>query len=110
MLLCPVGSQNKQMYWVATFMWDILLYSVLSGLIMAIFYLYGGGSTRTFLFSSETAAATFVLLWMYGLGSIPLAYLYSWMFDNPPTAQIGKYANYALDSFMLEMARLFTPF
>jgi hypothetical protein len=79
------------MYWIATFIWDILLYSALSGLIMGIFYLYGGGATKTFLFSSETAAATFMLLWMYGLGSIPLAYLYSWMFDNASTAQIGKH-------------------
>jgi hypothetical protein len=58
------------MYWVSTFVWDMLQYAVLCCLIMGVFFLYGGGATRTYLYNAETTLATFLLLWFYGLAAI----------------------------------------
>lgn len=61
----------RQVYWLATYTWDVLQYAVLCSLVMAVFVAYGGGATRTFLASHSTATATFLLLWCYGLAAIP---------------------------------------
>jgi hypothetical protein len=75
--------------WISTLLWDVGQYAFLTGLVMLVFHLYGGGATRTYLHTRSTTLATFTLLFMYGLASLPLAYLYSWGFENPSTAQIS---------------------
>jgi hypothetical protein len=92
------------MYWISTFVFDMVLYAFLTGLIMLVFYLYGGGATRTYLHTPETSAATFLLLWTYGLSAIPYSYFYAFAFENAPTAQISIMGINFITGFVMVMA------
>ena len=74
---------TRQIYWLATYVWDMGQYLILVSIIMAIFGGYSHGATKTFVATAQTGWATFLLLWLYGLSCIPLAYLYSFLFETP---------------------------
>lgn len=84
-----VSSVSPFLYWVATYIWDMLLYSVLAVLTIGILYAFGGGSDNVFLSNSESTVAMLLLLMTYGASAIPISYIYSFAFDNHSTAQIS---------------------
>jgi hypothetical protein len=84
-----VSSISPFLYWIATYLWDMALYSILTGLIMITFFSYGENASRIFIATNEATIAVFLLLFLYGTSAIPISYLYSFAFDNHSTAQIS---------------------
>jgi hypothetical protein len=84
-----VSSISPYLYWIATYLWDMTLYCVLTGLIMITFFAYGKDASRIFIDTQEATIAVFLLLLLYGTAAIPISYLYSFFFDNHSTAQIS---------------------
>jgi ABC-type polysaccharide/polyol phosphate transport system ATPase subunit len=77
------------MYWIATFIWDMCLYTILTGTVILSFFCYGKESAKIFVDNGEATFAVFLLVWLYGASSIPLCYIYSLAFENHSTAQIS---------------------
>lgn len=84
-----VSSISPYLYWIATYVWDMILYSILALTILLTFYCYGKQASRIFVDDGEATLAVFLLLILYGASAIPLSYLYSLLFDNHSTAQIS---------------------
>jgi len=84
-----VSGISPYLYWVASYLWDTVMYLILAGFIMLTFILYGEEAARIFIGNPEAGWAVFMLLVLYGLASIPLSYIYSLAFDNHSTAQIS---------------------
>ena len=83
-----VSGVDMSAYWIATYLWDMTLYSLLTICIMIVFALYGGDA-QVFIGDSEASLCTFALTFGYGLSALPFSYLLSRMFDNCSTAQIS---------------------
>ena len=83
-----VSSVSTTTYWISTYIWDMMLYTLLSVFIMLAFLIYGQGASQSFIADAKTGAAVFLLLWMYGAAVLPLCYLYSHFFENHSTCQI----------------------
>ena len=84
-----VSSVSPYLYWIATYIWDMCLYSILTGLIMITLFSYGNNASRIFISTSQSTIAVFLLLILYGTSAIPISYIYSFAFDNHSTAQIS---------------------
>jgi len=83
-----VSSVSPPVYWLATYLWDMLLYSLLATLALFSFLIYGDDSSPVFVSTSEETFTLFLLLLCYGMAGIPLAYLCSLPFTQHSTAQI----------------------
>jgi hypothetical protein len=84
-----VSGVNMTSYWLATYLWDLTLFCVLTFLIMAIFMLYGNDSAQVFVGDVESFLATAALTFGYGMSILPFSYLLARNFKNPSTAQIS---------------------
>ena len=83
-----VSGVNMSAYWIATYMWDLTLYFLLTLCIMGVFLMYGS-SAEVFVGSKDAFLCTFALTLGYGVSALPFSYLLSRMFDNSSTAQIS---------------------
>jgi hypothetical protein len=99
-----VSSVSPYTYWNATYIWDLTLYLLLVGCIMAALFSYQGSAAKVFIGSSESALTIFVLLIVYGSSCIPLCYLYSFAFENHATAQISIMVFNFLTGFVAVLA------
>ena len=84
-----VSGISPQLYWIGTYAWDLMLYFLLTGLAMSAFFVYGKDSASVFTETTESTMAMFLLILLYGVSSLPLSYIYSFMFTNYSTAQIS---------------------
>ena len=84
-----VSGISPYLYWVASYLWDAVMYLLLAGFIMLTFFFYGEEAAEIFIGSTEAGWAVYLLLVFYGLASIPLSYIYSLAFNNHSTAQIS---------------------
>ncbi|CAM9219255.1 unnamed protein product [Choristocarpus tenellus] len=84
-----VSGASPLALWAATYVWDLALFFVLSVLVMLGFVAYGKDASRVFIDYGDSALGCWVLLLCYGASSLPLAYLYSFAFDGPSSAQIS---------------------
>ena len=84
-----VSSVSPHVYWCATYLWDVMLFTVLVLLIISALFIYGKNAAQIFISVDEATYAVFLLLFTYGLSVLPLCYLYSMSFDNHSTAQIS---------------------
>lgn len=84
-----ISSISPNLYWLATYLWDLGLFLVLIVFIMISFYIYGEEAAVIFISNTESASAIFVLLLTYGMSVLPLCYLYSNMFTSHSTAIIS---------------------
>jgi ABC-type multidrug transport system ATPase subunit len=85
--LQTISGVSPHLYWLATLVWDCSLYTLLTLLTMACFFIYGENSI--FVSTAESTSVVFLLILLYGFSAIPLSYLYSFMFTNHSTAQIS---------------------
>eukprot|EP01041_Mallomonas_annulata_P006632 gene6631-13438_t len=99
-----VSSVSPYLYWTATYMWDMFLYSILTVCVMCVFYIYGTAASSVFVGTSENAFAVFILIFMFGASCIPLCYIYSFFFENHSTAQISIMTINFLTGFVLVLA------
>lgn len=83
-----VSSVSPYLYWTATYLWDMCLFTILSGFVIISFFIFGDAA-EIFINSAESTLGVLLLLLTYGLSAIPLSYLYSLGFDNFATAQIS---------------------
>jgi len=84
-----VSGVSPFLYWISTYIWDFSLYTVLTALMMAAFFVYGRQSAQVFISTNDASTCVFLLVWLYGASSIPLSYIYSFAFENHSTAQIS---------------------
>ena len=84
-----VSSVSPYLYWTATYLWDMVLFTVLVLLIIIALFIYGKKAAEIFISVDEATVAVFLLLFTYGLSVLPLCYLYSMFFENHSTAQIS---------------------
>lgn len=79
-----VCGMNKFVYWLSTFLWDLLWYSVFIVLMVILFLLFqdpyytGSGELPVFI----------LLLLCYGLAAIPWVYMFSFVFSSSATAYV----------------------
>ena len=85
-----VSGVKMSAYWLSTWMFDSVLFLVLTCCIMVSFGIYGREAAKVFVGSLSTFTSTFLLTFTYGTSSLPFAYLLSRGFDNHTTAQICK--------------------
>jgi len=95
-----VSGVNMSAYWIATYLWDMCLYLVLTGFIMAVFAIYGTDSAQVFVGSAQSFFCTLALTFGYGLSSLPFAYLFSRNFSNHSTAQISVMGIFFITGFV----------
>lgn len=84
-----VSSVSPYVYWCSTYLWDMILFTMLVLLIIAALFIYGKKAAEIFISVNEATFAVFLLLFTYGLSVLPLCYIYSMFFDNHSTAQIS---------------------
>ena len=84
-----VSGVNMTSYWLATYLWDLSLFALLTVLVMMVFVLYGSESAQVFVGDIESFIATATLTFGYGMSVLPFSYLLSRNFENPSTAQIS---------------------
>jgi hypothetical protein len=75
-------------YWIASYLWDMTLYLLLTICVMIVFFMYGD-SAEVFIGNAEARFCTFALTLGYGFSALPFSYLLSRKFDNSSTAQIS---------------------
>lgn len=84
-----VSGVSPYLYWLATYVWDMTLFAILTLFIIIAMFMFGTNVAQVFIGSVESTLALFCLLLVYGASSIPLCYLYSFWFVNFSTAQIA---------------------
>ena len=84
-----VSGVNMTSYWVATYLWDLTLFFILTVAVMAVFLIYGAESAQVFVGDAESFFASMALTFGYGMSILPFAYLFARNFDNPSSAQIS---------------------
>jgi len=95
-----VSGVETSSYWIATYLWDMSLYTVLTILIMLVFLLFGTESARVFVGNATNFFCTASLTFGYGLSAMPFAYLWSRYFTNPSAAQISIMAIFFFTGFI----------
>eukprot|EP00903_Cladosiphon_okamuranus_P005738 g5694.t1 len=84
-----VSGASPLAYWISTYLWDVLLFFVLSCLVMLTFAAYGRDASKVFMLHWDALLGTWGLLLSYGVSALPLSYLYSFAFNGPSAAQIS---------------------
>jgi hypothetical protein len=77
-----VSSISPSLYWIATYVWDVMLFTILVCIIMIVFFIYGKKAAQIFISVDEATLAVFCLLFTYGLSVLPMCYLLSMLFTN----------------------------
>jgi ABC-type multidrug transport system ATPase subunit len=93
-----VSGASVVTYWVSTFLWDLTNYIFIIIIVEIIFLVSGNAQ---FVSTPNQAFGTFVLIFFFGLSTIPLSYLYSFKFQTPSAAQIGITAIHFVSGFVL---------
>jgi len=84
-----VSGVNLSAYWISSYLWDMILFSFLTILIMILYICYGTESAEVFVGSFESFLCTFLLTFGYGFSVLPFAYLFSRGFENHSSAQVA---------------------
>jgi ATP-binding cassette, subfamily A (ABC1), member 3 len=84
-----VSGVNLTSFWIASYLYDITLYLVLTLLVMAVFLLYGKDAAEVFVGDANAFWCTFTLIFGYGTSALPYSYLMARRFENHSAAQIA---------------------
>jgi ATP-binding cassette subfamily A (ABC1) protein 3 len=95
-LLQIVSGGSRIAYWVATYTWDMIMYTAIVAITMLVFVAY---QDQSFIGSWTKVGAVLALLMSFGASVIPLTYCYSFAFSNHANAQVG-YVVSPLDSML----------
>ncbi|GMI21052.1 hypothetical protein TeGR_g11943 [Tetraparma gracilis] len=87
-------------YWVATYLFDMCLFSLLTFCIMVTFAMYGSTSAEVFVGSPSAFFATFLTTFLYGSSAMPMSYILSRGFGNHTTAQISVMGIFFITGFV----------
>lgn len=96
-----VAGARASLYWLSTYLWDMFMYSLIGASCMVIFLLYNEPS---FVGTGSQAFALWSIIMLYGASVLPLVYCYSFLFDNPTTAQISIMMFNLIGAFVLVLA------
>ena len=77
-----VSGVSPSVYWVAVFLWDLMMYSLAAGLCVIIFLVFG---TEAYV-SSQNLGPLILLMLLYGFSAVPLMYPASFLFSIPSSA------------------------
>lgn len=96
-----VSGVNLSSYWLATYLWDMTLYFVLTVIAMLVFLAYGKEAAVVFVGTAESFVCTMALIFGYGLSVLPFSYLISRSFEyvQVDVTTAGK----TLDSIILSL-------
>ena len=72
-----VSGVDTLAYWVSTLIWDLMGYTIITLLVILIFLAYGENQAAVFVGTIETFFCSCILIWGYGISSIPSGYLLS---------------------------------
>eukprot|EP00736_Rhodelphis_marinus_P014162 Rmarinus@m.10137 len=97
-----VSGTNLYMFWLGTYLWDMLMFSITATMIFCLYYIYGNDEL---IGSSESATLTFLLHILYGASALPLSYCYSFLFSSHSAAQVGVAALNFLTGFAFVCAQ-----
>jgi hypothetical protein len=78
----------RLVYWLSTFIWDLVYYLILIGLTMALIKIF---NISAFNSRVMTTRAIFCLLFLYGWSSIPLVYCIVRLFKDTGTAFMAAF-------------------
>ncbi|CAM6001577.1 unnamed protein product [Sphagnum balticum] len=85
-LLQIVSGGSRIAYWVATYTWDMIMYTAIVVITMLVFVAY---QDQSFIGSWTKVGAVLALLMSFGASVIPLTYCYSFAFSNHANAQVA---------------------
>ena len=77
-----MSGVSPTIYWVAVFLWDLMMYSLAAGLCVLIFLMFG---TEAYV-SSQNLGPLVLLMLLYGYSAVPLMYPASFLFSIPSSA------------------------
>jgi len=100
-----VSGVDMLAYWLSTYIWDMILYFVLTILGMLGFLCFGEVSA-VFTGTILSFLCTWSMMIGYGLSSLPFAYLLSRFFDSPPNAQISIMIIFFITGFVAVNSQL----
>ena len=95
-----VSGVDMLAFWCATYIWDMLMWFILTLLSMIVFLIYGSNSAEVFVGNTTSFLCTFVLTLGYGLSALPFAYLLSRNFHDHTTAQISVLGLFFVTGFI----------
>jgi ABC-type multidrug transport system ATPase subunit len=95
-----VSGVNLSSFWIAHFVWDLAMYTILAALIMIIFAAYGSTAAEVFVGDVSSFFATTLLIFGYGFSALPFAYIITRPFDNHSSAQLATLGVFFLTGFM----------
>jgi len=81
-----VSGTLPEIYWLAAYVWDLVMYVFIICCVLIVFVAF---DNEVFTGTTETTECTFMVFFMYGLSVIPLSYCYTFLFEDPSSAQIG---------------------
>jgi len=84
-----VSGANVFLYWMATYLWDSFLFLLFTLCFMGVLNCYGDELAMLFLYPFEAAVCTFLLVFFFGLSTLPFNYVLSFAFDNHNQALIS---------------------
>jgi len=99
-----VSGVSPYLYWVSTFVWDMLLFSCLIAFLFFILLIFNIKKSIVFISSVESSLSLLLLLFTFGSSSISLSYIYSLGFENFSTAQISIMAINFFSGFVFVLA------
>lgn len=95
-----VSGVDMLAFWIATYIWDMLMWIIFTGLTMGVLFVYGSNSAEVFVGDTESFLCTLALIFGYGLSALPFAYLLARNFDNHTTAQISVLGLFFVTGFI----------
>lgn len=82
-----ISGMNIEAYWIANFVYDFLLYMLVTGVAIGI----AKGMEVELITTGDAFAATWILFVLYGLAYLPFTYLASYFFTDYGSAQAFYY-------------------
>ncbi|XP_040297886.1 ATP-binding cassette sub-family A member 3 [Bufo bufo] len=79
-----VSGASSFSYWLSALTWDLLNFLIPCALMLVVFYAFG---VRAYIDDHHLADVMLIFL-LYGWASIPLMYLFSFLFTSPATAYV----------------------
>lgn len=79
-----VCGLNKVVYWVSTYVWDLLWYSLFVVLMILLYLAF----EDPYYTGSDELPLFVLLLFCYGLAAAPWMYMFSFLFSSPATAYV----------------------
>lgn len=98
-----LSGARPALYWLSTYVWDLLQYAVLLALVMCVLLAYGEPSL---VGTGRSVGLLFLHMFLYGCAVLPQTYALSLGFETGSSAQIALVLVQLVSGFVLVMANL----